>query len=105
MARKRAEEHLPDYVAFGSEQHRDLLGLREATDDDPEVFVFEGYTLVDPTQYLIMDPRGDLVRHITRQRVNELRNAPPTPQSEDPRKPNYAPPMHRPRELVGLEEE
>jgi hypothetical protein len=75
-----------------------LLGLTKATKGDEDTFdVYEGYRLVDPAPTLSLDPTGRMTRLTLRQKVSELRSAPPKPQSDDPSRPNYAPPLWVPR--------
>ena len=86
-----ARKHRPGYrlVPHGSEEHAALLGLvKEGT----------AYELADPTPYIQLDPTGRLESIITRQRVAELTTGFPKLQSDDPRKPNYAPPLWLPNE-------
>lgn len=80
----------PGYVAHGSEQHAQMLGLRRATADDK--LVKDSWTLIDPTAFG-PTARIDFLEEVLAQRVRELNTAPVAPQSKDPRKPNYAPPL------------
>jgi len=79
-----------DYVAHGSELHAQMLGLRKATADDK--LVKDGWTLADPTAFG-PSARDYFLEEVLAQRVKELTTPPAVPQSKDPRKPNYAPPM------------
>jgi len=87
----------PNFVKHGSDQHAMILGLRKATPSDK--LEHEGWTLVDITAF---GPaaRPEFLEAQLAQRVNELKNPPVKPQSRDPRKPNYAPPMWVPPEPV-----
>jgi hypothetical protein len=87
-----------DYVKHGSDRHALMIGLRLATEDDK--LVKDGWTLADMTQF---GPQAtdDYMREVLRQKVSELTAPTPSPQSSDPREPNYAPPMWRPNPLEG----
>ncbi len=77
-------------IAHGSKEHAALLGL-VADKAAPS-----GYRLADPTQW---GPQATekFLEEVLRQKIAELTaGAPPVPQSEDPSKPNYAPPMWQP---------
>lgn len=90
---KPTGRHPKDYVAHGSDQHAVMLGLRKATTADK--LELNGWTLNDITAY---GPaaRPEFLEATLAQKVNELETPPAMPQSEDVRKPNYAPPMHVP---------
>ena len=97
MATKAGKE-TGDYIAHGSPEHAALLGLRKADKDD-ELQV-DGWTLVDITMF---GPQVNetYIRSTIRQKISELKaGAPPVPQSDDPRKPGYAPPMWSPKKVA-----
>jgi len=76
-----------DYVAHGSPQHAALIGL--LVDKNHST----GYRLADMTAY---GPQASpaYLEEVLRQKVAVLQGgAPALPQSKDPRKPNYAPPL------------
>jgi len=87
------DEVQTDYVVEGSPEHVAMLGLREATKDDmPQ---WKGYALTDLTAW---GPGASdkFLLEILKQKIAEL-TAPHVPiQSDDPRKPGYAPPMFVP---------
>ena len=100
--RKKSKKARPDYVEFGSDEHRDHIGLRKAEPADE--ITFEGFALVDPTQFGLTATKTALMT-VLRQRVGELRSGgPPKPQSKDENKPNFLKPMWKPDEepAVGL---
>jgi len=76
-----------DYVAYGSERHAALLGLRKA--EPNEELELKGWTL-DITSY---PPNTSEIwfRQELRGKVNELTSEPPKYQSRDPGAPFYAP--------------
>ena len=83
-----------DFVKHGSERHAAILGLRKATDADD--LQLEGFTLLDMTAFGPQVTEAYL-KEVLRQKVSELNSgAPPEPQSDDPRKPNYHPPIWNP---------
>ena len=85
MTKKRSS----DYVEFGSDRHAMLLGLRKAEKDDE--LQRDGWTLEDLTAF---GPaaRPEYLREVLRQKVSALGSGPPpTPQSDDPLGPHYAP--------------
>ncbi|NIQ90181.1 MAG: hypothetical protein GWN93_14580 [Deltaproteobacteria bacterium] len=94
MARKRKRN--PDYIAFGSDEHAAILGLKTADkDDDPQL---DGWALVDITAWgpeALADDKAYL-REILRQKVSNLTSEPPEFQSDDPLAPHYAPPLQVP---------
>jgi hypothetical protein len=106
MARKAVVdnpvEH-SDYIEHGSEAHANFLGLRLATSDDNATLIVKdkkgrGWVLVDMTMFGPSATEAYL-HEVCRQKVAEVdAGAPPTLQSEDPRKPNYAPPLWQPPE-------
>ena len=60
----------------------------------------DGWTLVDLTMFGSQVTETYL-REVIRQKVSELKaGAPPVPQSDDPRKPGYAPPMWEPKRVA-----
>jgi len=82
-----------DAVAFGSETHARLLGLRKEVDGDP--FTHEGWALENPTQYgASAEPW--FIKQKLAERVSELTTPMPVLQSEDRWEDNYAPPMFDP---------
>lgn len=87
-------EERADHIEHGSDQHATLIGLVKATEDDPEGH--EGWKLSDLTMF---GPRArpEYLKEVLRQKVSTLKNPMPTVQSDDPRKPDYAPPMWRPK--------
>jgi hypothetical protein len=86
-----------DYVERGSDRHANILGLVKS-DDEANV---GGWALADPTHWIMIDPTGNLAKHVLRQSVSELVTPAPEVQSHDPRAPNYAPPMFRPVDFEG----
>ena len=84
-----------DYVAWGSEAHLELLGIRPVRDDDD--IVHEGYALMDVTQFGPLATER-YIRAVLVSRVSMLKQQPPRIQSEDRTKPGYAPPMVIPPE-------
>jgi hypothetical protein len=105
MARKAVVENpqeRADYIEHGSEAHATFLGIRPATTDDPATLVVKdkkgkGWVLVDMTMFGPTATEAYL-REVCRQKLAELEAGTPLVQSEDPRKPNYAPPMWTPPE-------
>jgi len=93
-----AEKRNPDHIAFGSDEHAAILGLKKAgKDDDPQQ---DGWALVDITAWgpqAMADDKAYL-REILRQKVSNLKAKPPVPQSDDPDAPHYAPPLQVPPE-------
>ena len=79
-----------DAVEFGSDDHAALLGLRKVEEGAGEL-EYEGWTLIDIG---VHGPNATdrYLMNILRGKVNQL-SKPPEMQSEDPRIPNYAPPM------------
>ena len=92
-----APEDRADYIKHGSDRHATFMGLVFAEKDDP--FGYEGWKLVDRT---IFGPnaRPEFLTEVLRQKVSNLTSPIPTIQSDDPRKPHYAPKMIVPRELL-----
>lgn len=93
MATKAKDETLsgPRVVKHGSDDHASLLGLKKAEKDD--AYQVDGWTLVDVTAF---GPQATeaYIKEVLRQKVSELKaGPPPMPQSKDPYKPNYAPPI------------
>ncbi len=84
-----------DFVKHGSDQHAALLGLKKAGKDDE--FQIEGWTLIDTTMF---GPQvtDRYLSEVLRQKVATLKSPPPLPQSEDPRRPNYAPKLWVPND-------
>ena len=94
----KAEKDQADYIAHGSPEHSVLLGLKKADKDDG--IQVDGWTLVDLTMF---GPQvtETYLREVIRQKVSELKTgAPPVPQSDDPRKPGYAPLMWEPKRIA-----
>lgn len=95
-----------DYIAHGSEEHALFLGLRLAEEGDPEFIKVRSkkdktrvYVLVDMTMFGPTATEAYL-REVCRQKVAELdAGSPAEPQTEDPRKPNYAQPLWVPPEI------
>jgi len=85
MAHKEEKVDHTRIIEYGSEEHARMLGLIKGEDG--------GYELEDPTPYIQIDPSGRLEEHILQQKINELTKGIPEPQSEDPTKPGYAPPL------------
>lgn len=83
----------PNYIAHGSDKHAALLGLKEAEEHD--VPQHEGWALQDVTQYGA-SARPEFLEQVLRQKVNELTTPFAQVQSDDPRAPNYAPPLWQP---------
>jgi len=82
-----------DYIAHGSDGHAAFLGLIKAEkDDEPQR---DGWTLADITMYG-PSVTPEYLRRVLAQKVSELTTLPPVMQSDDPRLPNYAPPMWTP---------
>ena len=94
------ENERADYIEHGSERHVAFLGLRKATEAEAaqaekreaanEIgLVYEGYVLQDITAFGVT-AEAAMLKAILMQKVHQL--APmPTPQSDDPLAPNYAP--------------
>lgn len=82
-----------DYIEHGSEGHATLIGLVKAEEGEPHSY--EGWKLVDRT---LFGPKvlPEYLDEVLRQKVTALNAPMPSIQSEDPRRPNYAPPMWRP---------
>jgi len=101
-------EERADYIKQGSARHVAFLGLRKATPKEVaqsekkeaanEIgLVYEGYVLEDITAFGVMVDRA-VLKAILMQKVHQL--APmPTPQSDDPNAPNYAPPLWVPSDV------
>ncbi len=66
----------PRIVKFGSEEHMEMLGLREANDNDAHQF--EGYALVDVTQWGPL-AREEYIQAQVELRVRELKTKPEVP--------------------------
>ena len=82
-----------DYVAFGSDQHAGLLGIRKATDSDkPQV---DGWAMEDIVSWG-PTASAEFLEQMLRQKVNELTAKMPKTQSRDPLAPHFAPIMWRP---------
>lgn len=86
-----------DYIKPGSDAHKQLLGLREATDGDE--ITCEGadgtvYALQDITQFGPSATR-DYLHDVLRQKVRviDAGDKPFVIQSEKPMEPGYAPPL------------
>lgn len=99
MARKNKGEVKEDYsftspIKPGSDEHAALLGLEKA----PEGYDLqcEGWKLMDETAHG-PNVTDRYLRNVLEQKVGELTAEIVFPQSDDPRKPNYAPPIWRPR--------
>lgn len=92
-----APEDRADFIKHGSPEHAVFIGLVPAEEDDP--LGHEGWQLVDRT---IFGPnaRPEYLAEVLRQKVSSLTSPIPVIQSDDWRKPNYAPPMIVPRELL-----
>lgn len=91
-----------DYIEHGSEQHAIHLGIRLADDNDPSSLVVKdkkgrSWVLVDMTMFGPSATEAYL-REVCRQKVAEVDAGMPVIQSDDPRKPNYAPPLWMPPE-------
>lgn len=82
-----------DYVAHGSDQHAEWLGLIKAEEDDEPQR--DGWTLADITMYG-PSARPEFLRRVLAQKVSELTTLPPVVQSDDPLAPHYAPPLWMP---------
>ncbi len=85
-----------DHVKHGSDPHAALLGLKKALKEDE--LQLEGWTLIDTTMF---GPQvtDRYLKEVLRQKVATLKaGPPPVPQPEDPRAPNYAPPLWVPKE-------
>jgi hypothetical protein len=101
MAKKLYEP--TDYIEHGSEAHANFLGIRKADEGDNPILVVKDkkgreWALVDMTMF---GPSATetYLREVCRQKVAELEaGTPPAVQSDDPRKPNYAPPLWMPPE-------
>ena len=81
-----------DHVPHGSARHAAILGLI------PDKENSLGYRLADSTAF---GPQATpaYLEEVLRQKVSELKaGSPPIPQSDDNRKPNYAPPLWLPIE-------
>lgn len=89
MARKTDK----NYIAHGSEEHANLLGIRKA--DDSDEIVWQGYALMDETAFGV-NATERYLRTILKQKYNTLKTPPAVPQS-DPLKPNFAQPMFDPK--------
>ena len=96
MATRKNEEvgAQTDFIKHGSPEHAAILGLRKATEKDD--IKLDGWTLIDMTAFGPQATEAYL-KEVLRQKVSELKSgAPGEPQSVDPRKPNYHPPMWNP---------
>jgi hypothetical protein len=72
-----------DYIAFGSQEHANLLGLRKAEQGDTPVW--KTWTLVDITMWGPNVTELFLLNQL-KQRVNEFEHAPdPKPEGAPPR--------------------
>ncbi len=78
-----------DFVPHGSAQHAQMLGL--VKDDKAPL----GYRLADITMFGPQATQAFL-DEVLRQKLATLKAPPAAPQSENPREPNYAPPMWTP---------
>jgi hypothetical protein len=87
-----------DYIAHGSDEHAQWLGIRKATKGDDPDLVIEGWTLVDISPYGVTGWQKDTKRALLAQKVSEFLTPPPEVQSEDRTAPGYAPTMWAPRE-------
>ena len=94
------ENERADYIEHGSERHVAFLGLREATAAEVaqaekkeaanEIgLVYKGYVLQDITAFGVT-AEAAMLKAILMQKVHQLTPM-PTPQSDDPNAPNYAP--------------
>lgn len=94
--RERGPAGNPDYVAWGSERHAQLLGLRRAIDSDE--YIEDGWTLADIVEVMTRFPQATeiVIREMLRRQVRLLNTPPEPPQSDDPFAPNYAPPLFIP---------
>jgi len=91
-------EERADYIAQGSDQHMAWLGLQKATEEDEadqNVMTYEGYKLLDVTAFGVT-AKEDYLLAVLRQKVHQLQQPIPMPQSADRNAPNYAPPMWQP---------
>ena len=89
-AEQVASNKRQDFIKHGSAQHAALIGL--VLDKDHPL----GYRLADMTMF---GPQAtkEFLEEVLRQKVSELKSGPPAPpQSKDPSKPNYAPPLWEP---------
>ena len=77
----------PDYIQPGSDEHAALLGLVKGDKGE--------WVLADVTAYGPM-ATDKFLGEVLRQKVAELNAPPPKFQSDDPRKPNYAPKLWNP---------
>lgn len=106
LARLTGQPHTPvpleeraDYIAQGSDQHMAWLGLAKATEEDEKdesVLTYEGYKLLDVTAFGVT-AKKDYLMAVLRQKVHQLTQPIPMPQSANRNAPNYAPPMWRPQ--------
>ncbi len=86
-----------DHVVHGSEQHAAILGLI------PDKTAPLGYRLADPTAFGPQATQA-YMDEVLRQKVTTLKaGPPPMPQTKDPTKPNYAPPLWVPIEAPARE--
>jgi len=76
-----------------TERDAKFLGLRKAEETDD--VVYQGYALVDVTQWGPSATDRFLLQ-VLKQKVNNLLSPNPKHQSEDPFEPQYAPLMWRP---------
>lgn len=104
MAKRQANkvEVKEDYtfastIERGSDEHAALLGLEKAPDGYD--LQKDGWKLMDETAYG-PNVTDRYLRNILEQKVGELTAEPVMPQSEDPRKPNYAQPIWRPHNVM-----
>ena len=74
--RQEGPQRMPGYIAFGSEQHMELLGLREAI-ENVDTLTFKGYALVDMAQYGPMASREYVMFNLM-SKVNELQGGKPS---------------------------
>ena len=92
-----APQDRADFIKHGSPEHATFMGLVPAEEDDP--LGYEGWQLVDRTMFG-PHARPEYLAEVLRQKVSSLKSSIPVIQSDDPRKPHYAPPMIIPQELL-----
>ena len=85
----------PDYIARGSDAHAQLLKLRKATATDGDLVV-DGWALTDLVSYGPIASERFLMATL-RGKVRSLTCGMGNIQSDDPRKPGFAPVMWRPK--------